>query len=161
MPTKVVNIAKNTSYFTFALILQKVISFTYFAILASHLPPEQLGKYYFAISFTVVVGILLDLGLGNVLMREVVYTQHIIEVAGRQFDHLPEGCVINSSFTDKVTKIDTSEVTGFVVKQRDFTTGVGSCELSKPRCRVPSLSRIDKVHSGIAGSPSGVGHFSE
>jgi O-antigen/teichoic acid export membrane protein len=71
MPTKVVNIAKNTSYFTFALILQKVISFTYFAILASHLPPEQLGKYYFAISFTVVVGILLDLGLGNVLMREV------------------------------------------------------------------------------------------
>lgn len=71
MQTKVVNIARNTSYFTFALILQKVISFSYFAILAANLPPEQLGKYYFAISFTVVIGILLDLGLGNVLMREV------------------------------------------------------------------------------------------
>ena len=65
------NIAKNTSYFTAALVLQKVISFTYFAILARNLPPELLGKYYFAISFTTIFAIFIDLGLANVLTREV------------------------------------------------------------------------------------------
>ena len=50
MPEKITNIAKNTSYFTLALILQKVISFTYFILIARALGPEDLGKYYFAIS---------------------------------------------------------------------------------------------------------------
>lgn len=68
---KIVNIAKNTSYFTFALILQKVISFTYFALIARSLGPEDLGKYYFAISFTTIFAIFIDLGLANVLTREV------------------------------------------------------------------------------------------
>lgn len=71
MSTKIASIARNTSYFTLALILQKVISFTYFAILARNLMPEQLGKYYFAISFTTIFAIFIDLGLGNVLVREV------------------------------------------------------------------------------------------
>lgn len=71
MGEKIHNIAKNTSYFTFALILQKVISFSYFIILARFLPPEELGKYYFAISFTTIFAIFIDIGLANVLIREV------------------------------------------------------------------------------------------
>jgi len=71
MPDKITNIAKNTSYFTFALVLQKVISFTYFILIARNLLPEDLGKYYFAISFTTIFAIFIDLGLANVLIREI------------------------------------------------------------------------------------------
>lgn len=69
--TKITNIAKNTSYFTFALVLQKVLSFTYFTLIARALGPEDLGKYYFAISFAMIFSIFIDLGLSNVLTREV------------------------------------------------------------------------------------------
>ncbi|MDD4901848.1 MAG: flippase [Patescibacteria group bacterium] len=65
------SVTRNTSYFTFALILQKVISFTYFTLLARNLGPENLGKYYFAISFTTIFSIIMDLGLVGVLTREV------------------------------------------------------------------------------------------
>ena len=75
MTEKITNIAKNTSYFTFALILQKIISFTYFTIIARALGPADLGKYYFAISFTTIFAIFIDLGLVNVLTREVAKTQ--------------------------------------------------------------------------------------
>ena len=75
MSAKITNIAKNTSYFTFALILQKVISFSYFVILARNLFPEDLGKYYLAISITTIFAIFIDLGLANVLTREVAKTQ--------------------------------------------------------------------------------------
>ncbi len=71
MTKKINNIAKNTSYLTFALIIQKVISFTYFALLARNLGPDNLGKYYFAISFTAIISIFIDIGLTNVLTREV------------------------------------------------------------------------------------------
>jgi len=75
MSAKITNIAKNTSYFTFALILQKVISFTYFVILARYLFPEDLGKYYLAISLTTIFAIFIDFGLANVLTREVAKDQ--------------------------------------------------------------------------------------
>jgi O-antigen/teichoic acid export membrane protein len=73
--TKIHNIAKNTSYLTVALILQKVISFAYFTMLARYLGPADLGKYYFAISFTTIFAILIDLGFANVLTREVAKDQ--------------------------------------------------------------------------------------
>ncbi len=73
--TKISNIAKNTSYLTIALIFQKVISFTYFTLLARYLGPEDLGKYYFAISFTTIFAILIDLGFANILIREVAKSQ--------------------------------------------------------------------------------------
>lgn len=73
--TKINNIAKNTSYLTVALILQKVISFTYFAFLARNLGPENLGKYYFALSFTTIFAIFIDLGFINFLTREVAKKQ--------------------------------------------------------------------------------------
>ncbi len=65
------NIAKNTSYFTLALILQKALSFAYFTILARNFVPDDLGKYYFAISFTAIFAIMIDLGFANVITREV------------------------------------------------------------------------------------------
>ncbi len=67
---KVSNIARNTSYLTIALIIQKVLSFFYFILLARNLGPEYLGKYYFAISFTTIFAIFIDLGLVNYLTRE-------------------------------------------------------------------------------------------
>lgn len=69
------SIAKNTSYFTFALILQKVVSFSYFAILARNLDPEFLGAYYTAISLATIFSIFVDLGLTNVLTREIAKNQ--------------------------------------------------------------------------------------
>ncbi|MFA5318219.1 MAG: flippase [Patescibacteria group bacterium] len=83
---KVINIAKNTSYFTLALILQKVISFSYFIIIARSIGPENLGKYYFAVSFTTVFAIFVDIGMSSVLIREIAkrrekagnYLQNII-----------------------------------------------------------------------------------
>jgi len=68
---KIANIAKNTSYLTLALILQKIISFSYFTLLARFVGPAFLGKYYLAISLTTIFAIFIDLGLANVLTREV------------------------------------------------------------------------------------------
>ena len=71
MPEKITNLAKNTSYFTLALILQKIISFTYFVLIARAIGPADLGKYYFAIAFTSIFGIFIDIGQSSVLTREV------------------------------------------------------------------------------------------
>lgn len=68
---KVTNIARNTSYFTLALILQKVISLTYFTLYARALGPNDLGQYYFAISITSIFSIFIDFGLGNIITREI------------------------------------------------------------------------------------------
>jgi O-antigen/teichoic acid export membrane protein len=65
------SVTRNTSYLIFALILQKIISFTYFTLLARNLGPANLGQYYFAISFTTIFSIAMDFGLVNVLTREV------------------------------------------------------------------------------------------
>ncbi len=73
--TKISNIAKNTSYLTFALVLQKIISLSYFTLLARYLGPIDLGKYYFAISFTTIFAIFIDLGFANVLTREIAKNQ--------------------------------------------------------------------------------------
>lgn len=71
MGEKIGNLAKNTSYFTLALIGQKLISLAYFTIYARVLGPGDLGKYYFALSFTTIFSIALDLGITNLLTREV------------------------------------------------------------------------------------------
>lgn len=85
---KITNIAKNTSYFTLALIMQKVISFMYFIIIARGIGPENLGKYYFAISFTTIFAIFVDIGMAPVLIREIAkykkkaenYLQNVVGV---------------------------------------------------------------------------------
>lgn len=69
------NITKNTSYIGLAMIIQKILSLSYFTILARELGPENLGRYYFAISFTTIFSIIADLGLANVLTREIAKNQ--------------------------------------------------------------------------------------
>ncbi|MEI6835750.1 MAG: flippase [Candidatus Falkowbacteria bacterium] len=73
--TKIHNIARNTSYLTLALILQKIISFTYFIILTRALGIEMMGQYYAALSFTTIFAIFIDLGFANTLTREVAKHQ--------------------------------------------------------------------------------------
>lgn len=72
---KLANIAKNTSYLTLALIIQKIISFSYFILLARYLGLELLGQYYTALAFTTIFSIFIDLGFANILTREVAKKQ--------------------------------------------------------------------------------------
>ena len=65
-----VRIAKNTSFFTIALIIQKILSFGYFAYVARMIGDVDLGKYIFALSFTTIFAIFIDIGLAPVLTRE-------------------------------------------------------------------------------------------
>jgi len=64
-------ISKNTSYFTLALIIQKIISFVYFSYVAVQIGASNLGNYTFALFFTTIFSVLIDIGLSNVLVREV------------------------------------------------------------------------------------------
>ncbi len=64
-------LARNTTYFVLALITQKVISFLYFTYLARIFLPEDIGKYVFTLSFTAIFSVLIDVGLGYVLITEV------------------------------------------------------------------------------------------
>lgn len=64
-------ITSNTSFFMIALVLQKVLSFVYFTILARNLGAEGTGQYFFAISFASMFSVLIDLGLSPLLIREV------------------------------------------------------------------------------------------
>jgi len=64
------SIAKNTMFMTVASILQKVISFVYFAIVARQIGATGTGKYFFALSFTTIFVVFVDMGLTNVLIRE-------------------------------------------------------------------------------------------
>ena len=63
-------IIKNTTYFTGAMIFQKVLSFIYFWYISNNLFSDHLGKYVWALSFTTIFSILIDLGLSQVLTRE-------------------------------------------------------------------------------------------
>ena len=64
-------IAKNTSYFTLALIIQKLISFGYFSYIAVKIGASNLGHYTFALFFTTILAVIIDIGISNVLVREV------------------------------------------------------------------------------------------
>lgn len=64
-------VAKNTTYYTTALIMQKVLAFVYFSLIARFLGVEDTGKYTFALSFTTLFAIFIDLGLAPVLTREI------------------------------------------------------------------------------------------
>jgi O-antigen/teichoic acid export membrane protein len=63
-------IAKNTSFITGASVLQKVFSFVYFTLVARTIGVEATGQYTFALAFTTVFVIFIDLGFGQVLIRE-------------------------------------------------------------------------------------------
>lgn len=64
-------LAKNTSYLTIASIVQKIFTFFYFIYVARGLGDVMLGQYTFALFYTSIFGIFLDLGFGPVLTREI------------------------------------------------------------------------------------------
>jgi O-antigen/teichoic acid export membrane protein len=64
------SIAKNTTFMTMASIGQKVLAFLYFTLIARIIGVENTGKYFFALSFTTVFVVFIDLGFTNVLIRE-------------------------------------------------------------------------------------------
>lgn len=68
------SIARNTAFITGAYVGQKIISFIYFTLIARHLGVEDTGKYFFAMSFTTIFVVFVDLGFTNVLIREVAKT---------------------------------------------------------------------------------------
>jgi O-antigen/teichoic acid export membrane protein len=63
-------VAKNAAFMTAASVGQKVISFAYFSIVARSLGVEGVGKYFFALSFTTVFVVFVDLGFTQALIRE-------------------------------------------------------------------------------------------
>jgi len=65
-----VRIAQNTTYLTVAYIVQKIFSFLYFILIARMIGVEDIGKYVFALSFTTIFSVFIDLGLSPVLTRE-------------------------------------------------------------------------------------------
>ncbi|MBT4277871.1 flippase [Candidatus Falkowbacteria bacterium] len=65
------SIARNTAYITFAFVLQKILAFFYIALIARNIGPELIGKYFFALSFTTIFSIFVDMGLSPILIREV------------------------------------------------------------------------------------------
>lgn len=73
------SVAKNTSFLTAASILQKVISFVYFTIIARLIGVGNTGEYFFAIAFTTVFAVVADFGLGPVLTREAAKYQEKIQ----------------------------------------------------------------------------------
>lgn len=65
------SVAQNTSFLTLASVLQKLISFAYFTVVARIIGVENTGQYFFAISFTTIFSVVADFGLAPVLTREV------------------------------------------------------------------------------------------
>lgn len=72
-------LVKNTGYFTMALVIQKVISFTYFSYLATQIGSEKVGQYFFAISFVTIFSVFLDFGLSSLLTREIAKAKETIQ----------------------------------------------------------------------------------
>ncbi len=67
---KKLSLGQSTIYMTVASIGQKVISFVYFAIIARSLGAGDTGKYFFALSFTTIFVVFVDMGFTSVLVRE-------------------------------------------------------------------------------------------
>lgn len=64
------SLAKNTTFFTIALAMQKALSFVYFIFVARFIGVENMGKFSFALSFTTIFAMFMDFGLSQVLIRE-------------------------------------------------------------------------------------------
>ncbi|MFA5124254.1 MAG: flippase [Patescibacteria group bacterium] len=65
------SLAKNTFFYSASLAVQKALSFLYFIILARSIGVADQGRFTFALSFTSIFAMFLDLGLTQVLIREV------------------------------------------------------------------------------------------
>lgn len=72
-------ISQNTTYLTIASVLQKVLAFVYFTVLANAIGVEGTGKYFFALSFTTIFVVFIDLGFTNVFIREAARSKEKVQ----------------------------------------------------------------------------------
>lgn len=63
-------VSQNTTFLTLSYVVQKLFSFVYFILIARFIGVEDLGKYTFALSFTTIFAVFVDLGLTQALVRE-------------------------------------------------------------------------------------------
>lgn len=70
------NIVQNTAFLTSALVLQKIIAYIFFLSLARLLGASGTGEYVAAFSLTGLFSVFVDLGLSNVLVREIARAPH-------------------------------------------------------------------------------------
>ncbi len=66
-----VSVTRNTSYLTASYIVQKILSFFYFILVARMISVEEFGRYTFALSFATIFSVFVDIGLTQALIREV------------------------------------------------------------------------------------------
>ncbi len=65
------NVARSAGRFTLALVIQRVFAFAYFSFAAIVVGPAELGSFAVAVNLAMAAGAIADLGLSNVLTREV------------------------------------------------------------------------------------------
>lgn len=65
------SVSKNTTFLTLSLVGQKILSFSYFALIARSLGVATTGEYALVLSFTTLFSILADFGFTPVVTREV------------------------------------------------------------------------------------------
>ncbi len=68
-------IAKNATYLTAALLVQKVLTFGYFIYINRSLSTEDFGNYFSALTIATVFGYFVDVAFSQVLIREVAKRQ--------------------------------------------------------------------------------------
>lgn len=64
-------VARNTAWYFFALTAQKALSFFYFSYLARRIGVSDTGVYALVLSYTAFFGVLVDLGVSQVIIREL------------------------------------------------------------------------------------------
>lgn len=73
------SVTRNAFLMTLASVGQKIISFVYFTMIANSVGVEDTGKYFFAMSFTTIFVVFIDLGMTNVLVREAARTKEKLQ----------------------------------------------------------------------------------
>ncbi|MFH1632100.1 MAG: flippase [bacterium] len=64
-------LAKNTLYLTLASVGQKIIAFVYFTIIARYVGVEDTGAYFLSLAVIMMIGVLDDMGITPVIIREI------------------------------------------------------------------------------------------
>ncbi len=65
------SLAQNTALLTISSILQKAVAFGYFALIARTIGTANIGVYFIALTLVTTVGVIDDLGLNSVLIRDI------------------------------------------------------------------------------------------
>lgn len=73
------SIAKNTTILTSAMVIQRILAFVYFTLVARGIGVENIGKYSFALSFAMIFSIFVDLGLTSAMVREIARAREKIK----------------------------------------------------------------------------------